>query len=198
MWSPLSARQPLKRRLRQKPRPPRLRQRRWPMYQWQQLPEKKLTKPVKRTTKLPPTTRTRSPLQFGRLHRTRDPKVPTLLWRHLRLGGDTSEAQGSWNTLCWGRAPTGRLRSSDLSRCLRKGILRFCTGRAGSALAKPKACFRELSPPPKTGPFPRGHLFGSELASGVPGAHCVLWTVRSVSEGEVSEDSSFHVELPGE
>eukprot|EP00971_Amphidinium_carterae_P307208 6105513-Amphidinium_carterae.1 len=121
-----------------------------------------------------------------------------LLWRHLHLGGDTSEAQDSWSTLCWDRALTERLRSSVLSSCLRKGVLRFCTRSAGSALAIPKASFRWPAPPQKAGPFPRGHLFGSEHASGGPGAKYVLCFVLSDSKGEVSEDSSLRAVLPGE
>eukprot|EP00971_Amphidinium_carterae_P151043 2995265-Amphidinium_carterae.1 len=170
------------------------------MYPWkrQQFQERKMTPPPRRKTTLPPTTRTLTPLRYGHLLKTRDPKVPTLSRNHKHLGGDTSEAQDRWSFLCWDRAPTERLRFPVLSSCLRKGVLRFCNGSAGLALAIPKACFRWPAPPPKTGPFPRGRLFGSRHASGEPGAMYVLVFVLSGSQGEVSEDSSPSAGLPGE
>eukprot|EP00971_Amphidinium_carterae_P268527 5327290-Amphidinium_carterae.1 len=73
---------------------------------------------------LPPTTRTRTPPPYGQLLRTRDPKVPTPLWSHSHLGGETSAVEGRWSTLCWNRAPTEHL-CSDPSRCLRQGRLRW-------------------------------------------------------------------------
>eukprot|EP00971_Amphidinium_carterae_P325788 6456236-Amphidinium_carterae.1 len=146
------------------------------------------------TTKLPPTTRTRCPLQFGRLHRTRDPKVPTPLWRHSHLGGDTSAGDLS---LCRTSAPIAHL-CSDPSSCLRKSGLRWRDRGAGQALVLPKACFRLSAPLPKNCPFPEGLLFGSGQASGAPGVFGVLRSEFSDFTGEVSEDSSPPVTLPGE
>eukprot|EP00971_Amphidinium_carterae_P223357 4431811-Amphidinium_carterae.1 len=170
------------------------------MHPWkrQQLQGRKKKPLARRTIKLPPTTRTRTRLRFGRLRQTRDPKVPPLLWHHLHLGGDTSEPQHSWIFLSWDRAPIERLRFPVLSSCLRRGALRLFDTGGGSALVIPKACFRRPSPPLKIGPFPRGRLFGSMHVPGGPGAMLVLCAVLADPKGEVSEDTSPSAWLPGE
>eukprot|EP00971_Amphidinium_carterae_P079836 1579588-Amphidinium_carterae.1 len=125
-------------------------------------------------------------------------KVPTPLWKVTHPGGDTSVAESCCTTLCWGRAPTERLRRSYLSRRLRRGALRPHAPQCRFSFGDTKSLLQSTCPPPKTCPFSRGLLFGSEQASDESGAVCVVWSDRHYSKGERSEDPSPLCVLPGE